>query len=60
MFYRLSGVHHADYVSDSRIFKVPADYKFVEPKIDAEPADEETKDANSLAPKKPEDTPLKE
>ena len=25
MFYRLSGVHHANYVSDSRIFKVPAD-----------------------------------
>ena len=25
MFYRLSGVHHTDYVSDSRIFKVPAD-----------------------------------
>lgn len=25
MFYRLSGVHHSDYVSDSRVFKVPAD-----------------------------------
>ncbi len=25
MFYRLSGVHHANYLSDSRIFKVPAD-----------------------------------
>jgi len=25
MLYRLSGVHHANYVSDSRIFKVPAD-----------------------------------
>jgi branched-chain amino acid transport system permease protein len=25
MFYRLSGIHHASYVSDSRIFKVPAD-----------------------------------
>lgn len=25
MFYRLSGVHHSNYVSDSRIYKVPAD-----------------------------------
>ena len=25
MFYRLSGVRHADYVSDSRIYKVPTD-----------------------------------
>ncbi|MEP9356751.1 branched-chain amino acid ABC transporter permease [Xanthobacter sp. KR7-65] len=25
MFYRLSGVHHADYSSDRRIYKVPAD-----------------------------------
>lgn len=25
MFYRLSGVHHASYISDSRIYKVPAD-----------------------------------
>jgi len=25
MFYRLSGVRHTDYVSDSRIYKVPAD-----------------------------------
>lgn len=25
MFYRLSGVHHTSYVSDSRMFKVPAD-----------------------------------
>ena len=25
MFFRLSGVHHANYVSDSRVFKIPAD-----------------------------------
>jgi branched-chain amino acid transport system permease protein len=25
MFYRLSGVHHTNYVSDSRLYKIPAD-----------------------------------
>lgn len=25
MFYRLSGVHHASYMSDSRLYKIPAD-----------------------------------
>lgn len=28
MFYRLSGVHHISYVSESRIYKVPADRNF--------------------------------
>ena len=25
MFYRLSGVHHNSYISDTRIYKIPAD-----------------------------------
>ena len=45
---------------DPEIFKVPADFKYVESMTVKEPEDEKARDANRPDPKKMEDKPLKE